>query len=987
MESGNGGASSKGVLIPVSESSLVFLNNILAPVKSAYLYEESKQSFRYTSAALVKNPVLEEKYNAFRANRRDVGYSEEDLEESYGFLLFDDVNKANALGETGVLIGNSTCTTLGDPSNGVYISMYSDCLDLNRWYHGKSGYIAIIRLTKGRVKKVLENYTQNLTAPTVGFDCHVSEQLPSVSSKTSSFLAFERTQYYMYELLNDDSNVTTQSPSAACPFAIVSFSYTDTKATLVAPQEKSEEKKLVCYYFPWRGQLQIDTLFYDVGLRSTAGALIPVELPSVVKISRAISMLDLRQLLPKAVFETCFSGEVFLDGLYYTLCELVSTGTVETQSLSLLLREIKEKDLALTIQLHSGGFLILLHSSHFLTYDDTGSNATEVLQGMFVFPASHVIQRDTKCGHQKTAMSSELLRVLPVLSYAEGEVEKTPIDPGTPFQVSPLSGSTRLLHHHQTKYGDGIKTLHPSVSQKVRSEQNHMTPENLKKHIMRRRKFRHSRTFVNNDESIQVTKQWKENYDFDLDSKFTNDSKDRTIVRALHGSWDFSMQDTSEEVRLIVHMWIGLFYSRSTARFFNVDSYPCSEESDSLEMSSGILSTTAQSELKANSFALLPSVTATANPSISKALDLTKKDDSVLDQGSVILDLSLKNSNAKIVTAEPQVNRKKTFVCGNLKETSDTLNTLKSSVGLQEAITIQCYKKMVQSTEIINELNDLKRTYENERTCTPSQKAGSLEHTAVQACKDDGTFLLIQEEMKKVSLQPEIYQISSGIGHILHGCNHEKIDMKDGIENLEATEMSLLQKHGRDSSKSVTDIEVDSNKDTGDMVHTVKHDEIELKEKPCQEGNVEPSPKVIHTDDDSKEELGIVCNGSLLEDEKQSSGVEPITVSLGKAENVKDVDCCTVHNGKVIEDPCGKENGLDEKDRCVSPVDLVNKDCITECNHKPPLDEQPPEANNEEVACHDLHFRKPFANGSPLIGGKCHFRKISSSAIRNGAFV
>lgn len=26
--------------------------------------------------------------------------------------------------------------------------MYSDCLDLNRWYHGKSGYIAIIRLTK-----------------------------------------------------------------------------------------------------------------------------------------------------------------------------------------------------------------------------------------------------------------------------------------------------------------------------------------------------------------------------------------------------------------------------------------------------------------------------------------------------------------------------------------------------------------------------------------------------------------------------------------------------------------------------------------------------------------------------------------------------------------------------------------------------------------------------------------------------------------------
>lgn len=31
--------------------------------------------------------------------------------------------------------------------------------------------------------------------------------------------------------------------------------------------------------------------------------------PPVVKVDRAISMLDLRQLLPKTVFETCFSGE------------------------------------------------------------------------------------------------------------------------------------------------------------------------------------------------------------------------------------------------------------------------------------------------------------------------------------------------------------------------------------------------------------------------------------------------------------------------------------------------------------------------------------------------------------------------------------------------------------------------------------------------------------------------------------------------------
>ncbi|XP_032380523.1 uncharacterized protein tasor2 isoform X2 [Etheostoma spectabile] len=1937
MESGNGGASRKGVLVTVSESSGIFQNNILAPLKSAYLYEESKQSFRYKSAVLLNNPALEEKYCAFRAKRREVGYSEEDLKESYGFLLFDDVNKANALGETGVLTGNSTCTTLGDPSKGVYISMYSDCLDLNRWYHGKSGYIAIIRLTKGRVKKVLENYTQNLTAPTVGFDCHVSEQLPSVSAKTSSFLAFERTQYYMYELLDDGSNVTTQSPSAACPYAIVPFSYTDTKATIVASQEKSEVKNLFCHYFPWRGQLQIGTLFYDVGLRSTV-ALIPAKLPPVVKIGRAISMTDLRQLLPRAVFETCFSGEVFLDGLYFSLYELVSSEAEETNSLPLLLREIKEKDLALTIQLNDGGFLILLHSSHFLTYDDTGSSATDVLQGMFVFPVSQVIQTDTKSGEKKASISSEILQVLQVLNYAEGEVEKTPIGPGeelcevlaqhmqsyaalinpglalsptrelsifpdqydvpdahkhlyscpeltnkawqnfrsylskpvsfqlslskaleimaprqeeriedldddvyiclsspeeapansvsmesedqltgqrspvnietpvdgcitsaeaqvdltavlqnvvpddfpagdatkctgksdltvliktddmgaknvltpstsddlpaelivsitsaeqtvtdgslgristasaamhsdfqlsgfstvklqmtgvnslndetvttkkvldcpeftnltqkrklrrghykgrkrvskvcvetpslqisvedenlksqkedqakessghpqlsnphverkvrqkckfrkpssvglavaeekkidpgqqsvesiflmeledfplrkkterwdlkpvisecgrilvphgsldiadqikslkdkikstkgekvsvdasvndtvvmeqesstarktavdetgataskdggnhfqivvsdvnpehnilrpsdsneltlnqecteqssktdgtatspsealkemyantlspekiatkgelllsklksvllrgkrktdllvskemtadtaqdtephlkkskvdsdtgmlesnytitsvqdtnvsvkevskllsvdplfayalgltpketpdkiqktegqdtqqrkessetkeqttldnqtqimhkppsifprrgrikmlkkhqgvsadnvkkkwwlhfqtpacyaseklnykectrdnsvrktvkekinsacsstdalnlladlalsasndqvppqpdpalerkpetslkkcdltkdvttaeqesvlhallrqpaarsmqpldssspshlmggselvglvskehayslppssslllglpgTPFQVSPLSGSTRLLHHHQTVFGDGIKTLHPSVSQTGRSEKNHRTPEYLKKHMVCIRKFRHSRTFVDKDGSIQVTKQWKENYDFNLDSKFTNDSKDRTIIRALHGPWDFSMQDTSEEVRLIVHMWIGLFYSRSTDRFFHVDSHPCSEVRDSLEMPSGMVSILAQSELKANSFAPFPSVTDTADPSISNALDLSKKHDSMLDQGSVVLDLSVKNSNAEILTSDPQVNRKETSVSGDLKEPCETLNTLKSSMGLEEASKIQCNKKE-HYTEIINELNDAESSYESKRKIAGSlensgvpsckgdrtfilvqdkmksvsvhpennltasricnvlhgcntektdmkhgignkrEKAGSLERTDVPSCKGDETFIVVQKEMESESVPPENNPTASGIGHVLHGCNNEKTDMKDGIENKmkkagslehtdvtsckgdetlivvqkewqsvsvrpenrtasgigrvlhgcnnektdmkdgiinsEATAMSLVQKHGNDSSKSVTIVEVDSNKEADDVVLTVKHDAVESKdgenleveENSYQQENVEHAPKVILTDDDStNKELGIVCNGYLLENEKQLSRQEPTSVSPGKAENVdKDVDCCKVYKGKVVndEDPFGKENGFDEKDSCVSLVeahsemsnqpllkncggpDSEKKDCITECNQKPPFDEQPSKDNNEEDACHDLQLRKLCANGSVL---------------------
>lgn len=87
-------------------------------------------------------------YEDFRAKKREVGYAEEDLKESYGFLLFDSTSKvktwslgtpekvtcfnkkphdipiafvfkAHALAETGLLTGNSPCTTLGDPNKGT----------------------------------------------------------------------------------------------------------------------------------------------------------------------------------------------------------------------------------------------------------------------------------------------------------------------------------------------------------------------------------------------------------------------------------------------------------------------------------------------------------------------------------------------------------------------------------------------------------------------------------------------------------------------------------------------------------------------------------------------------------------------------------------------------------------------------------------------------------------------------------------------------
>ncbi|XP_020790481.2 protein TASOR [Boleophthalmus pectinirostris] len=428
MESGNGASSNTGIFIPVPVNSDVFNDSILTQLQSAYLFEESKHSFRYTSAFLIKNPALEDKYNACREKRREQGYSDKDLKETYGFLLFDQLNKVKSIGETGLIAENGTCTTLGDPTKGVYLSMYSDCLDLNCWYHGKSGYIAIVKITAGRIKKVSENYTQNLTEPTVGFDCHVSEQLPSVSSKTSSFLAFERTQYYLYELLDNGS--TALSPSLVCPYAVVAFSYTDSKVTLETQQKNCEEKKAACPYSPWMGKLQIGAQIFDIGIRSTAGALAWAKLSPIIKVEYAISMLILRKLLPKAIFETTFNGQALLEHIFCSLCEIVALSLEEKERLTPLLLEIKKQDAALVIALNDGGFLVLIHDSNFILHDkDNEITTNKVLQGVFVFPETQITQRDIKTERTKQTVPSDALRVLPLLSYAEGEIEKTSIKP------------------------------------------------------------------------------------------------------------------------------------------------------------------------------------------------------------------------------------------------------------------------------------------------------------------------------------------------------------------------------------------------------------------------------------------------------------------------------------------------------------------------------------------------------------------------------
>lgn len=127
-------------------------------------------------------------------------------------------------------------------------------------------------------------------------------------------------------------------------------------------------------------------------------------------------------------------------------------------------------------------------------------------------------------------------------------------------------------------------------------------------------------------------------------------------------------------------MWIGLFYSRSTPRFFDLNSN-CTP-SKPLEMPRGALSAPAQSDFVESSFTSCSTAPDVPDILVSGALDLVKKKNCGLDQGSVVLDLSQRDPSVEGVTSDLHV-RKETAVSGEQKDVGETQNKLESHARLQ----------------------------------------------------------------------------------------------------------------------------------------------------------------------------------------------------------------------------------------------------------------------------------------------------------------
>ncbi|XP_067391074.1 LOW QUALITY PROTEIN: protein TASOR 2 [Emydura macquarii macquarii] len=373
-------------------------------------------------------------YKTFSREKEASGYTKEELEETYAFLLFDNEREAKAVCQRGLRINTSSISTLGDPAKGAYVSKYSDYLHPRPWYHGKSGSIVIFKLIKGKVKFVPENYTSNYTNPTPGYDCHVSVNINNVSSETSHFRAFELSQYYVYEFSGDS---VVERPRQICPYVIIAFQYTEPKRMSTLNHKRIFEIENKVFYCPWRGQLSIQGhLLCDIALRSPYSAVIPVQLPPTLEMKYVMGVSDLKKKLPEAAFgkSNYTKNEVCYQDIYFSLYEVEISNT-DQHKMDPLLKNLKEKELAIIKYLQDQGFLILLTSSALTGDKDTNLDEPISLQALFLFTSSRSIcltveKQELNCENERNEISLKVISILPGLRHAIQEATKCPPEEG-----------------------------------------------------------------------------------------------------------------------------------------------------------------------------------------------------------------------------------------------------------------------------------------------------------------------------------------------------------------------------------------------------------------------------------------------------------------------------------------------------------------------------------------------------------------------------
>ncbi|XP_045668908.1 protein TASOR 2 isoform X4 [Ursus americanus] len=421
LEKTEPGFISEKIFETVSLSSDSVFQKAVSILHTSYLDSASEHGFQYSQVTLVKNDIFLNEYKTFYQEKKASNYTQEELQETYGFLLFETENQAKLVCQRGLCVGSGAITTLGDPAKGVYISKYSDYLHARPWYHGKSGYVVIFNLIKGKVKFVSENYTTNYTSPSSGYDCHVAANTNKVSHKTSHFRAFELSQYYLYEL---SGSSVIERPRQIYPYIIVAFQYREPKTMAASAHKSICELSENALTSSWQGKLIIQgCLLCDITLWSSYSTSVPTQLPHELDFKYVMKVSSLKKRLPEAAFrkQNYLEQKVCCQDMCFRMYE-VELSNKQGEKIDKLTEYIKNKQLALIKCLEDRGFFILFTSSALIPETNFGDEQTG-LHGLHLFHAS--LPAGLKESKGEDDISSKVTPVLPALSCALLEAKKS----------------------------------------------------------------------------------------------------------------------------------------------------------------------------------------------------------------------------------------------------------------------------------------------------------------------------------------------------------------------------------------------------------------------------------------------------------------------------------------------------------------------------------------------------------------------------------
>ncbi|TRZ00907.1 hypothetical protein DNTS_001090 [Danionella cerebrum] len=340
---------------------------------SSYKDLSSIGTFVYSKPRLVYSEPLEKDFMEKRKELKQDGRTEKELTETFCFLLCD-AQKVALVCERGLSVGSSWMNMLGNPSKGVYLSQFSDLLQINPFEPGSSGEIIIFKVIKGRVKSVHDSMARGMD-PTPKFDSHFAKNSTRVTS-LQSFRAFEFTQQYFYEYMNFE---VSSRPRHVCPYAVISYYYKGKEASTVIPKpllhqrsvsQSSETSEGDRSYTMWQGHfVNRGKEVYHASIRSQSLPFLPYKLPEKIEISRVMRLQQVKQKVPSCLFSwnlySMGSREVSKGGMYCSLFD-VEEKAKSPKSLFTLRKNLEEEDLVLVNMLKDGAFLFLLSPNQLL---------------------------------------------------------------------------------------------------------------------------------------------------------------------------------------------------------------------------------------------------------------------------------------------------------------------------------------------------------------------------------------------------------------------------------------------------------------------------------------------------------------------------------------------------------------------------------------------------------------------------------------------